>query len=154
MVVWCFRSDFVDGRCVIGTKATLCQMAKGITMVVCLFCLFPCSFCLFVCLLVCFVWLLACLLPLLVCALVSLCLFVCFFICLLVYLLVRSHVFFSQFFFSQEHDRRNPHPNYEKPRMQCDQFIVKHFAGCVTYNVSGFLNKNNDSLQVTLPVWI
>lgn len=32
--------------------------------------------------------------------------------------------------------------------MQCDQFIVKHFAGCVAYNVSGFLNKNNDSLQV------
>lgn len=48
----------------------------------------------------------------------------------------------------QEHHRRNPHPNYEKPRMQCDQFILKHFAGSVTYDVAGFLEKNNDSLQV------
>eukprot|EP00903_Cladosiphon_okamuranus_P008596 g8244.t1 len=49
--------------------------------------------------------------------------------------------------YHQEHHRRNPHPNYEKPRMQCDQFIVKHFAGSVTYDVAGFLEKNNDSLQ-------
>lgn len=32
--------------------------------------------------------------------------------------------------------------------MQCDQFVVKHFAGSVTYDVAGFLEKNNDSLQV------
>lgn len=50
----------------------------------------------------------------------------------------------------QEHHRRSPHPNYEKPRMQCDQFIVKHFAGRVIYDVAGFLEKNNDSLQVCL----
>lgn len=48
----------------------------------------------------------------------------------------------------QEHHRRNPHPNYEKPRMQCDLFTLKHFAGNVTYDVAGFLEKNNDSLQV------
>lgn len=32
--------------------------------------------------------------------------------------------------------------------MQCDQFTIKHFAGSVTYDVAGFLEKNNDSLQV------
>lgn len=50
----------------------------------------------------------------------------------------------------QEHHRRNAHPNYEKPRMQCDNFILKHFAGRVTYGIAGFLEKNNDSLQVTV----
>ncbi|CAM9114900.1 unnamed protein product [Pylaiella littoralis] len=49
--------------------------------------------------------------------------------------------------YHQEHHRRNPHPNYLKPRLQCDQFILKHFAGSVTYDVAGFLEKNNDSLQ-------
>lgn len=33
--------------------------------------------------------------------------------------------------------------------MQCDLFTLKHFAGNVTYDVTGFLEKNNDSLQVS-----
>ncbi|CAM9430236.1 unnamed protein product, partial [Discosporangium mesarthrocarpum] len=49
--------------------------------------------------------------------------------------------------YHQEHHRRKPHPNYEKPRLESDQFILKHFAGQVTYDVEGFLEKNNDSLQ-------
>lgn len=36
--------------------------------------------------------------------------------------------------------------------MQCDHFVVKHFAGRVLYDVTGFLEKNNDSLQVRIPV--
>jgi hypothetical protein len=36
---------------------------------------------------------------------------------------------------------------YAKPRFQSDEFIVKHFAGQVTYSTAGFLEKNNDSLH-------
>ena len=47
--------------------------------------------------------------------------------------------------FNAAHDRRNI--AYEKSRFATDgNFTVKHFAGNVVYNVSGFLEKNNDSL--------
>lgn len=40
---------------------------------------------------------------------------------------------------------------YEKPRFGTKNlFIVKHFAGAVTYSVSGFMEKNNDALQEDL----
>jgi myosin-5 len=39
------------------------------------------------------------------------------------------------------------HPNYAKPRFGTESFIVKHFAGDVTYSIQGFLAKNNDALQ-------
>ena len=35
-------------------------------------------------------------------------------------------------------------------RFQSDEFIIKHFAGEVTYSVGGFLEKNNDSLHDNL----
>jgi myosin-5 len=54
--------------------------------------------------------------------------------------------------YHQEHHRNRPHPNYEKPRIECDQFILHHFAGTVSYDVQGFLEKNNDSLQYDLKV--
>ncbi len=46
------------------------------------------------------------------------------------------------------HLKSNEH--YAKPRFQGPEFIVKHFAGEVTYNVIGFLEKNTDSLHDSL----
>lgn len=39
---------------------------------------------------------------------------------------------------------------FERSRFTDGRFTVKHFAGDVTYNVHGFLDKNNDSLQEDL----
>lgn len=36
---------------------------------------------------------------------------------------------------------------YSKPRFATDEFVVHHYAGEVTYNVNGFLEKNDDSLH-------
>jgi len=36
---------------------------------------------------------------------------------------------------------------YAKPRFQGDEFIIKHFAGSVTYSTASFIEKNNDSLH-------
>ncbi len=52
--------------------------------------------------------------------------------------------------YHQQHLRVKPHPNYEKPRFENDQFILKHFAGSVIYDIDCFLEKNNDSLQYDL----
>jgi myosin-5 len=51
--------------------------------------------------------------------------------------------------FNSAHDQK--HPAYVKSRFGTDgKFTVKHFAGDVTYIVTGFLEKNNDSLQEDL----
>ncbi|KAE9048529.1 Myosin-8 [Phytophthora rubi] len=36
---------------------------------------------------------------------------------------------------------------YSKPRFATDEFVIHHYAGEVTYNVVGFLEKNDDSLH-------
>jgi myosin-5 len=48
----------------------------------------------------------------------------------------------SSFNSSHDHD-----PMYRKPRFGNDGFVVKHFAGEVTYSIEGLIIKNNDSLQ-------
>lgn len=51
--------------------------------------------------------------------------------------------------FNTAHDQK--HPAYVKSRFGNDgKFTVKHFAGDVTYLVTGFMEKNNDSLQEDL----
>ncbi len=52
--------------------------------------------------------------------------------------------------YHQQHLRVKPHPNYEKPRFENDQFILRHFAGPVIYDIDGFLEKNNDALHYDL----
>ena len=41
-------------------------------------------------------------------------------------------------------------PNYSKSRFGNDGFVVRHFAGEVNYSLTGFISKNNDSLQEDL----
>jgi len=47
--------------------------------------------------------------------------------------------------FNTSHER--VHAAYSKSRFGKDGFIIKHFAGDVTYAIEGFIVKNNDSLQ-------
>lgn len=49
--------------------------------------------------------------------------------------------------YNQAHEKN---PLYSRPRFGNDSFIVKHYAGDVTYAVSSFLEKNTNSLQVDL----
>jgi hypothetical protein len=42
------------------------------------------------------------------------------------------------------------HPNYEKPVKLKDAFLVRHYAGDVAYTVTGFLDKNRDTLNEDL----
>lgn len=39
------------------------------------------------------------------------------------------------------------HPNYAKPRFECDEFIIRHYAGDVTYDIHDFIAKNTDNLH-------
>ncbi|ETV95393.1 hypothetical protein, variant 1 [Aphanomyces invadans] len=50
-------------------------------------------------------------------------------------------------FIQKLHQTHEKHPNYIKPRFGKEDFIIKHYAGQVTYKVAGFLDKNNDSLH-------
>ncbi|EQC29888.1 hypothetical protein SDRG_12432 [Saprolegnia diclina VS20] len=42
------------------------------------------------------------------------------------------------------------HPHYAKPRFESDDFVIKHYAGDVTYSVHGFVSKNTDNLHEDL----
>jgi myosin-5 len=37
---------------------------------------------------------------------------------------------------------KEPHPYMDKPRFSNTQFLIKHYAGAVTYNTDSFLDKN------------
>lgn len=39
------------------------------------------------------------------------------------------------------------HANYAKPRFECDEFIIRHYAGDVTYDIYDFIAKNTDNLH-------
>ncbi|ETV76244.1 hypothetical protein H257_09737 [Aphanomyces astaci] len=50
-------------------------------------------------------------------------------------------------FIQKLHQTHEKHANYIRPRFGNEDFIIKHYAGQVTYKVAGFLDKNNDSLH-------
>ncbi|TYZ60222.1 hypothetical protein PybrP1_000564 [[Pythium] brassicae (nom. inval.)] len=39
------------------------------------------------------------------------------------------------------------HAGYSKPRFECDEFVVRHYAGEVVYAIQGFIAKNTDNLH-------
>ncbi|GMF38284.1 unnamed protein product [Phytophthora fragariaefolia] len=39
------------------------------------------------------------------------------------------------------------HPSYAKPRFECDEFIIRHYAGDVVYDIHDFIAKNTDNLH-------
>ncbi|XP_077303906.1 unconventional myosin-X-like isoform X2 [Lithobates pipiens] len=45
------------------------------------------------------------------------------------------------------HNQHNNNPHYVKPRVTENQFGIKHYAGEVTYDVKGFLEKNRDTFR-------
>lgn len=42
------------------------------------------------------------------------------------------------------------HPHFSRPKFASNDFIVAHYAGPVCYRSAGFLEKNRDTLQVSL----
>eukprot|EP01012_Entosiphon_sulcatum_P015936 TRINITY_DN20907_c0_g1_i1.p1 TRINITY_DN20907_c0_g1~~TRINITY_DN20907_c0_g1_i1.p1 ORF type:complete len:1208 (+),score=293.55 TRINITY_DN20907_c0_g1_i1:161-3784(+) len=44
-------------------------------------------------------------------------------------------------------DQHGKHPFFEKKKLAKTSFIVKHYAGDVSYEVAGFLDKNRDTLK-------
>lgn len=39
------------------------------------------------------------------------------------------------------------HPQYTKPRFECDEFVIRHYAGEVVYDIHDFIAKNTDNLH-------
>ena len=48
------------------------------------------------------------------------------------------------------HRAHAAHENYRKPRFDNGDFIVKHYAGEVTYDITNFVEKNKDELSVDI----
>ncbi|KAL4094393.1 hypothetical protein PRIC1_010054 [Phytophthora ramorum] len=42
------------------------------------------------------------------------------------------------------------HSSYAKPRFECDEFIIRHYAGDVIYDIHDFIAKNTDNLHEDL----
>lgn len=55
-----------------------------------------------------------------------------------------------QFLFKLNTTHVGKHSHYSRPRFGETEFIIAHYAGPVTYCVSGFIAKNNDSLHKDL----
>eukprot|EP00117_Sycon_ciliatum_P037453 scpid4622/ scgid28017/ Unconventional myosin-XV; Unconventional myosin-15 len=53
-------------------------------------------------------------------------------------------------FLEKIHQQHAKHPYYVKPKVRNGKFGVKHYAGCVTYEVKMFLDKNRDTLRPDL----
>ena len=50
-------------------------------------------------------------------------------------------------FLEKCHYTHESNPLYSKPRLAGNEFCVRHYAGKVAYSVSGFLDKNRDTLR-------
>lgn len=50
-------------------------------------------------------------------------------------------------FLEKLHTNHEKHPYYEKPRLTKTNFVIKHYAGEVSYECKGYLDKNKDTLQ-------
>lgn len=48
------------------------------------------------------------------------------------------------------HQNLSKHPNYQAPKREKTKFLVNHYAGEVSYEIAGFLEKNRDSLSEDL----
>jgi myosin heavy subunit len=48
------------------------------------------------------------------------------------------------------HQNLVKHPNYQAPKREKTKFLVNHYAGEVSYEITGFLEKNRDSLSEDL----
>lgn len=53
-------------------------------------------------------------------------------------------------FASKSSSLHEAHPRFEKARLSQTQFTLRHYAGRVTYDTEGFVEKNKDSLQSDL----
>jgi myosin heavy subunit len=53
-------------------------------------------------------------------------------------------------FLEKLHTHHAKDPSYEQPKLSKSTFIIRHYAGDVSYEVDGFLEKNRDTLQEEL----
>lgn len=53
-------------------------------------------------------------------------------------------------FLKKLHSNLENNPYYTKPRVSTNSFVIHHYAGKVVYEVTGFLEKNKNTIQQDL----